>query len=72
MENMTKAELEAEIKDLKSKLEATSKVEEFEKSAKDIHNIYVAFMTAGFCEEHAWELTKNIINNGTQPKRLIF
>lgn len=72
MATKTKAELEAEIKDLKTQLDNRAKVEQYEKAAEDIHNLHVAFITVGFTEEQAWELTKNIVNNGTQPKHSIF
>lgn len=71
MPTKTKAELEAEIKDLKGQLDAKTKEEKFNDSAIEIYNMYKSFITAGFDAGQAWELTINIINNST-TKRSIF
>ena len=71
-QNKTKAELEAEIKDLKAQLVAKSAEEQYDNCARDLHNMYTSYIKAGFTEEQAWELTKTIVTNGTAPKHSIF
>lgn len=71
MVNQTKAELEAEIKNLKEQLENKKKEEQFDDCAKNCHSMYASYVKAGFTEEQAWELTKNLITNATS-KRSIF
>lgn len=71
-QNKTKAELEAEIKDPKAQLDAKSAEEKYDDCAKDLHNMYISYIKAGFTEEQAWELTKTIVTNGTAPKHSIF
>ena len=72
MATKTKAELEAEIKDLKTQLDAKKKEGQYDDTATELHNMYQSFVKAGFTEEQSWELTKTIINNGTKPKHSIF
>ena len=64
----TKAELIAEIENLKHQLEDKKKEEQYDDTATELHNMYASYVKAGFTEEQSWELTKIIINNGTKLK----
>lgn len=74
----TKAELEKEIADsrnqidaLKCELEKANRVESKNESAAELYEMYQSYVTAGFTEEQAWELTKIIINNATTKRGLL-
>lgn len=74
----TKAELEKEIADsrnqitaLKAELEKVNRVESKNNSANELYEMYQSFITAGFTDEQAWELTKIIIDNGTTKRGLL-
>ena len=71
----TKAELEKEIADgrnqieaLKCELEKANRVESKNESGAELYEIYQSYVTAGFTEEQAWELTKILINNATTKR----
>ena len=71
----TKAELEKEIADsrnqidaLKCELEKANRVESKNESAAELYEMYQSYVTAGFTEEQAWELTKILINNATTKR----
>lgn len=73
----TKAELEKEIADsrnqidaLKCELEKANRVESNNESAAKLYEIHQSYVTAGFTEEQAWELTKILINNATTKRGL--
>lgn len=73
----TKAELEQEIEDsrnqieaLKCELEKANRVESKNESAAELYEMYQSYVTAGFTEEQAWELTKILINNATTKRGL--
>lgn len=73
----TKAELEKEIADsrnqidaLECDLEKANRVESKNKSAAELYEMYQSYVTAGFTEEQAWELTKILINNATTKRGL--
>ncbi len=73
----TKAELEKEIADsrnqidaLKCELEKANRVESKNESAAELYEMYQSYVTAGFTEEQAWELTKILINNATTKRGL--
>ena len=73
----TKAELEKEIADsrnqidaLKCELEKANRVESKNESAAELYEMYQSYVTAGFTEEQAWELTKILINNVTTKRGL--
>lgn len=77
MVNKTKAELEKEIADskhqiddLKCELEKANRVESKNESAAELYEMYQSYVTAGFTEEQAWELTKILINNATTKRGL--
>lgn len=77
MANKTKAELEKEIADskhqidaLKGELEKANRVESKNESAAELYEMYQSYVTAGFTEEQAWELTKILINNATTKRGL--
>lgn len=77
MATKTKAELEQEIKDnhnqiaaLKQELEKVNRIENKNQSATELYEIYRSYVTAGFTEEQAWELTKILINNATTKRGL--
>jgi hypothetical protein len=72
MASKTKAELEAELQELKNQLEAKKKEEKHDDCANEIHNLYNSFIKAGFTEDQAWALTSQIVINGTKPKNSIF
>ena len=72
-----KAELEKEIADsrnqidaLKCELEKANRVESKNKSAAELYEMYQSYVTAGFTQEQAWELTKILINNATTKRGL--
>lgn len=74
----TKAELEKEIANsrnqidaLKAELEKANRVESKNNSANELYEMYQSFITAGFTDEQAWELTKIIIDNGTTKRGLL-
>lgn len=74
----TKAELEKEIvdnqnqiKSLKCELEKVNRVANKNESATELYEMYQSFITAGFTEEQAWELTKIIIDNSTAKRGLL-
>lgn len=74
----TRAELEKEIADnqnqikaLKCELEKAYRVENKNESATELYEMYQSFITAGFTEEQAWELTKIIIDNSTTKHGLL-
>lgn len=74
----TKAELEKEIADsrnqidtLKSELEKANRVKDKNKSATELYERYQSYITAGFSDEQAWELTKILINNATAKRGLL-
>lgn len=71
MANKTKAQLEQEIKDLKSQLDSVSKDEQNDKAAQELRSAYASYIRAGFTEEQAWTLVITIVSNCTQ-KRSIF
>lgn len=71
----TKAELEKEIEDsrsqieaLKCELEKANRVERNDNVSVELHEMYESYVKAGFTEEQAWELTKIIINNSTMKR----
>ena len=75
----TEAELEKEIEDicnqidaLKCELEKANRVESKNESAAELYEMYQSYVTAGFTEEQALELTKIliIINNATAKRGL--
>lgn len=73
----TKAELEKEIADsrnqidaLKCELEKANRVESKNESAAELYEMYQSYVTAGFTQEQAWELTKILINNVTTKRGL--
>lgn len=73
----TKAELEQEIqckneeiKALKCEVEKANRVESKNESAAELYEMYQPYVTAGFTEEQAWELTKILINNATTKRGL--
>lgn len=77
MANKTKAELEREICDsgnqieaLKYELEKANRVESKNESAAELYEMYQSYVTVGFTEEQAWELTKILINNATTKRGL--
>ena len=72
MATNARAELEIEIKALRQQIDKQARDEQLDKTAQDIKAVYDSFIRAGFTEEQAWELTKNIVNNGTAPKHSIF
>lgn len=59
MSNKTKAQLEAEIAELRLQLDSQTKAEKYDDAAVDIYNMYQSFIKAGFSKEQAWELVKN-------------
>lgn len=73
----TKAELEQEIEEsrkqitaLKQELENANRIESKNQSAAELYEVYQSYVTAGFTEEQAWELTKILINNATTKRGL--
>ncbi len=72
MATKTKAELEAELREVKRLLDAKTKEEKHDDCAKEIRNLYNSFVKAGFTESQAWVLTSQIIDNTTKPKNSIF
>ena len=73
----TKAELEQEIAEsrnqiaaLKQELENANRIESKNQSAAELYEVYQSYVTAGFTEEQAWELTKILINNATTKRDL--
>lgn len=75
----TKAELEAEIEELREQIaekeaEAVDagKTDDCDKAAEDIRRMYESYVKAGFSEEQAWELTITIAKNVTAPKPALF
>ena len=73
----TKAELEKEIADsrnqidaLKCELEKANRVESKNESAAELYEMYQSYVTAGFTQEQAWELTKILITNATTKRGL--
>lgn len=73
----TKAELEQEIqckneeiKALKCEVEKANRVESKNESAAELYEMYQSYVTDGFTEEQAWELTKILINNATTKRGL--
>lgn len=70
MSNKTKAQLEAEIAELRLQLNSQTKAEKYDDAATDIYNMYQSFIKAGFSDEQAWELVKTITNNGTTRKSI--
>lgn len=73
----TKAELEQEIqckneeiKALKCEVEKANRVESKNESVAELYEMYQSYVTAGFTEEQAWELTKILINNATTKRGL--
>lgn len=72
MATKTKAELEQEIANnhnqiaaLKQELEKVNRIENKNQSATELYEMYQSYVTAGFSQEQAWELTKILINNAT-------
>lgn len=75
----TKAQLEQEIIELNSQLktaqeglETANRVSSKEDAGKELHEMYQAYVTAGFTDEQAWELVKILMLNGTKPKTTLF
>ena len=68
----TKAELEVEIRELKAQLSEQSKVEQFDKCATDMRNVYESYINAGFTEKEAWEIFITQVSGAAQPKRSLF
>ncbi len=68
----TKAELENEIKELKAQISDQEKVEQYDKMAMDVRNIYDSYLKVGFTEEQAWEMLITHIRGASQPKRTLF
>lgn len=78
MSTKTKAELEREIRDsrcqiesLKCELEQANRVENNDKSATQLYEIYESHIKAGFTNEQAWELTKIMVNYATMNRGLL-
>ena len=59
-----------EMRSLEEQRENALKVEKYDESAKELHNMYTGYINAGFTEEQAWALTLTIVQNGT--KRTLF
>ena len=72
MATKTKAELEAELREVKSQLEIKTKEEKNDDCANEIHNLYKSFVKVGFTEDQAWILTSQLVINSTRPKTSIF
>lgn len=77
MATKTKAELEQEIANnhnqiaaLKQELEKVNRIKNKNQSATELYEMYQSYVTAGFSQEHAWELTKILINNATAKRSL--
>ena len=70
MSNKTKAQLEQEIKDLKSQLDSVSKDEQNDKAAQELRSAYTSYIRAGFTEEQAWTLVITIVSNCTQNRSI--
>lgn len=68
----TKAELESEIKELKAQISNQEKVEQCDRAASDLRQMYESYVNAGFTEEQAWELLTIQLNGAVQPKRTLF
>lgn len=73
----TKVQLEQEIRDsrdqitaLKCELEHANRVESKENAAGELFEMYNSYVTVGFSEAQAWELTRILMDNSTKPKRL--
>ena len=66
MVTKTKAELEAEIKKLKTQLDDAKKAEKHDEMATELHNMYLSLVKAGFTEEQSWDLTYTIVENGVK------
>lgn len=78
MATKTKAELEKEICDnqdeiklLKCELEKANRVENNDKAASQLYEMYESCIKAGFTNEQAWELTKIMVNNATMKRGLL-
>lgn len=78
MATKTKAELEkeicdsqAEIRQLKYELEKANRVENNDKAASQLYEMYESHIKAGFTNEQAWELTKIMVNNATMKRGLL-
>lgn len=59
-------ELTEETKALEEQREEALKVEKYDKSAVELHNIYDSYIKAGFTEEQAWKLTEIVFANSTK------
>lgn len=77
MATKTKAGLEQEIVNnhnqiaaLKQELEKVNRIENKNQSATELYEMYQSYVTAGFSQEQAWELTKILINNATAKRGL--
>ena len=77
MATKTKEELEQEIVNnhnqiaaLKQELEKVNRIENKNQSATELYEMYQSYVTAGFSQEQAWELTKILINNVTAKRGL--
>jgi hypothetical protein len=68
----TKAELEAEIKELKAQISDQEKVEQCDKAASNLRRMYDSFINAGFTAEQAWEMLTIQLKGAVQPKRTLF
>lgn len=55
-----------EMMSLEAQREEALKVEKFDETATELHNMYNSYVKAGFTEEQSWELVKIIITNSTK------
>lgn len=60
----------AQICELKHELETANRIENKDKAATELHEMYESYIKAGFSDEQAWEITKIIINNSTTKRGL--
>ena len=59
-------ELHEEMKAIEEQREEAFKVEKYDETAVELHNMYDSYIKAGFTEEQAWKLTEIIFTNGTR------
>jgi len=62
---------EAEIAELENQIEQSKKYDVFKQAADDIHLIQRAFVEAGFSEEKAFELTREVVGSVSKPAPLL-
>ena len=72
MADKTKAQLQAEIAELRTPIKTQETVEQMDEAVKPVWALYQAYIKVGFTEKQAWELVYAAVDGASQPKKTLF